>query len=110
MEMKEQFIADTYAFVEAVFPTTSIKREDYHTPESTEINISISQQPVNNITLAFYDSILMQLDEYRYEFDEYNAASYLEIRKYLQAAADGNLQIIHKRILGITICNKLEIL
>lgn len=107
--MKPDIVERIVQYAEELFPKDKIERLNFHDPEGAELTITSNSENAHSITLAFHDTILMQIDDFGFELDDYSPTVERKIKDYLQAAADNRLRVKSSKVLGLPVSKTLDI-
>jgi hypothetical protein len=105
MEQKV-YIENVIEIVEKLFPKSDLIRRDYKL-SGYELEFRTQKSLFLLITIAFYERIVMHIDEFDIEFDQYSRTSLDQLEKYLYAIKEDKLIVKTRRLLGIPIIKSL---
>ncbi len=108
--MNSKQVDEVLDVTKSLFPVESIDILELKAPHATEIKIQSKKKNATHIWLAFYDDIVMEIDGYRWEFDDYSNEAVQTIEKYLKAAAEDRLHVVKSKVIGVPTSKKLIII
>jgi uncharacterized protein YdeI (BOF family) len=94
--------------VNQLFEASTVSKDVLENPQAVEITIQSAGAGAQTIHMAFYEDIVLQIDDDRFEFD-YSQDTMETVVRYLTAAATGKLARPTSKVLGLPISKHLVI-